>query len=187
MRRGFALVELMVVVVIVGILASVAIPGFISYLYKSKTSEAKVNLHSIQLGALTFFQVEHVYDEGMSVTTRLYPYADTVVGIGHPADDTTVAQKFPPGDAEDALATQPWSDLSFVIKSPFYFYYNYDSMNENSPSFQASASASINDPCDAIFIVEGRASGAGSAILDLSGDSSKCNLAVAPTTTPETP
>jgi type IV pilus assembly protein PilA len=39
-RRGFTLIELMMVVAILGILAVVAIPKYISYVYKSKTSEA---------------------------------------------------------------------------------------------------------------------------------------------------
>ena len=39
-RHGYSLVELMVVVVIIGVLATVAIPSFIGYLHKSKTSEA---------------------------------------------------------------------------------------------------------------------------------------------------
>jgi prepilin-type N-terminal cleavage/methylation domain-containing protein len=37
---GFTLIELMMVVAILGILAVVAIPRYISYVYKSKTSEA---------------------------------------------------------------------------------------------------------------------------------------------------
>jgi len=39
-RSGFTLIELMMVVVILGILAVVAIPRYQSYVYKSKTTEA---------------------------------------------------------------------------------------------------------------------------------------------------
>lgn len=39
-RHGFTLVELMIVVVILGILATVAVPQYKSYVYRSKTSEA---------------------------------------------------------------------------------------------------------------------------------------------------
>ncbi len=45
---GFSLVELMIVVVIVGILAAIAIPAFTAYMQKSKTSEATTFIGEIK-------------------------------------------------------------------------------------------------------------------------------------------
>ena len=47
-RSGFTLIELMIVVVIVGVLAAIAIPVFTSYLYRTKISEAQGFLGTIK-------------------------------------------------------------------------------------------------------------------------------------------
>lgn len=52
---GFTLVELMIVVVILGILAAVAIPAFSRYVKRSKTSEATENINAIYNGQITYY------------------------------------------------------------------------------------------------------------------------------------
>ncbi|MGA1868196.1 MAG: type IV pilin protein [bacterium] len=47
-KKGFTLIELMIVVAIIGILAAIAIPNFLNFRNKAKSAEAKSNLGAIR-------------------------------------------------------------------------------------------------------------------------------------------
>ncbi|MEA2059526.1 MAG: prepilin-type N-terminal cleavage/methylation domain-containing protein [Thermodesulfobacteriota bacterium] len=59
-KKGFTLIELMIVVAIIGILAAIAIPNFLSYQCKAKQSEAKAALGSMKTQQVAYFAE---YDE----------------------------------------------------------------------------------------------------------------------------
>jgi len=60
-KKGFTLIELMIVVAIIGILAAIAIPNFLKFQAKSKQSEAKSNLGAIFTGQVSYYGENNAY------------------------------------------------------------------------------------------------------------------------------
>ncbi len=174
--KGFTLIELMIVVAIIGILAAVAVPGFMNYIKSSKTSEAKTNLKAIADGSLSYFEAEHCYEAGcMAPTNQLYP-GQPAAGAYAPAEATVVpnagkiGQKQSPENTNvtNVLAADPFKSIKFAINKPFYYAYQYVSAGDKpgGSTFSAAAQASLNKSCDSNFFVTGTADGKIGNIID---------------------
>ncbi len=60
-KGGFTLIELMIVVAIIGILAAIAIPNFLRFQLKAKSSEGKTNLAAIRTAEESYYSEFGLY------------------------------------------------------------------------------------------------------------------------------
>ena len=93
-RRGFSLIELMVVLVIAGVLAAVAYPAFTSYVQKSRRADAVALLSAIIQAQERYRtnQVEYARNLsslGITATTFTNHYSIDINAVGNPATYTS--------------------------------------------------------------------------------------------------
>ncbi len=84
--RGFTLIELMIVVAIVGILASIAIPNFMRYQAKSRQAEVKLNLGGIFIAETSYMGESSIFGSfqdigfGLAGSSNRYSYRSPANG-----------------------------------------------------------------------------------------------------------
>ena len=77
MKRAFTLIELMIVVAIIGILASIAVPNFVKFQCRAKQSEAKTGLKNIVVAEELHRGNFDTYEDGNEADLSIIGFAIT--------------------------------------------------------------------------------------------------------------
>ena len=83
-RTGFTLIELIIVIVIVGILAVIAIPRYFANIRKGKRAEAVATLRSIREGLVDYYAVNNAFPGEDSFPIIVVLDGETVLNMDRP-------------------------------------------------------------------------------------------------------
>ncbi len=111
-KKGFTLIELMIVVAIIGILAAIAIPAYSSYTKRAKMSEITNAMGAVGNAAVELFQAKGDMPAAMADLTAI----DDSLGITIPETYVNAAT-FTPSDNGDGDAPLERGTITVTIEA----------------------------------------------------------------------
>jgi len=127
-HAGFTLMELMIVVAIIGLLASVAIPSFIRLIYRVRGTEALMSINTMLKGAESYYESEHAAITG-DILSRQFPDSDGAFGGCYVFYSSGICPGGMNGAApfsdnsDTTIAQGTFAALNFGVDDPHYFTY----------------------------------------------------------------
>jgi prepilin-type N-terminal cleavage/methylation domain-containing protein len=141
---GFSLVEVMMVVVMIGILSTLAGTAWMRYVKRSRTTEAVGHLQKMWAGALAYYEADHTDSTGIMLDKQF------------PGDCTPVMEADCCGTTDgrcngnDAVyMSDPWKSLGFNISDKHLYRPSFTACPDPKRNMVAEANGDLD--CDGVL------------------------------------
>ena len=118
LRKGFTIIELMIVVVAISILAAIAIPNFMAMRNRAKEANIRGDAHTLQLAAEDFAVLNNgVYSDAAGDLVPLLPGAGLMANVftGAPSEPQFGAVAAAPGEVAIQAVNQGGVNVGYTI------------------------------------------------------------------------